>query len=136
MSKIPRQDVAHAIAQRIEHAGDTADLAREIAAYLIETGRESDLDSIMRDVMNMRRSDGLLEADIRTAHPLDAETMAQLGELIQREFTDSNQLVIDQSTAPQVIGGVRIVTASEQLDLSVRGKLDKFKRLTNGGTVS
>jgi F0F1-type ATP synthase delta subunit len=135
MSTIPRQDIAQVIAQRIEKTSTSTDIAREVAAYLISVGQEKNLESIMRDVMNIRSQNGLLEADVRAAHSVDAATMTELKELIVREFSANGHVIVDQTVSPEVIGGVRIVTASEQLDLSVRGKLDTFKRLTNGGTV-
>lgn len=120
---------------RLDHVNDTAQLSREIAAFLISESRESDLESVMRDVMRLRRSQGVLEADVQSAHELDAATLVELTELIRQEFPAAKQVVTDQTIRSELIGGVRIATADEQLDMTVRGKLDTFKRLTHGGTV-
>ncbi len=136
MPKTPRNEVAQAVIARISASNDTAALAKEIAAYLIDQGREADLETIMRDVMQLRRDKSIVEADIRTAYPVDAATLTEVTELVKREFPASNTVVASQTIDPEIVGGMRIVTANEQLDLSVRGKLDMFKRLTHRGNVS
>lgn len=135
MSKTPRATVAEAIVSRLSHASDSAQLAREIAAFLISESRESDLESVMRDVRRLRRSQGVLEADVQSAYPVDAAALTELTELIRHEFPAAKQVVTNQTIRPDLVGGVRIATADEQLDMSVRGKLDTFKRLTHGGTI-
>lgn len=135
MSKEPRAIIAEAIARELENSTDTTHVASSVAAYLVSEGRESDLDSIMRDVMRIRRQNGTLEVDVQTTHDQDAAVLTELVEMIQGEFPNANQLVVDTTRHPELIGGVRITTADEQLDLSVRGKLDTFKRLTHGGAI-
>jgi len=136
MSKTPRSDIADAIVAQLQSGKDGAVLAREIAGYLIEQGREVDLESIMRDVMTKRQNGGLVEADIQTAHGLDQSTLVDIIGLVHAEFPSATTVVADQSVDESLIGGLRISTAHEQLDLSVRGKLDTFKRLTNRGITS
>lgn len=134
MSKEPRATIAQAIASQLRDATDMTQVAQSVAAYLVSEGRESDLESIMRDVMRVRRQDGTLEVDVQTAHGQDAALQGELIDMIRREFP-ADHLVADTTVRPELIGGVRIATADEQLDLSVRGKLDTFKRLTHGGTI-
>ena len=136
MSKLPRATVAQAIAHRLTTSSDdSTELAREIAAYLISENREADLESVMRDVMRLQRRDGVLEADVQTARELEDTSVAEVTELVRREFPVVKRAVITQTVRPELVGGVRITTADEQLDMSVRGKLDTFKRLTHEGTI-
>jgi F0F1-type ATP synthase delta subunit len=135
MPKTPRAEVVRAIAHKLSSTSDAATLAQEVAGYLISEGREAELESIMRDVMVLRESDGMLEADVRVAHELDAASIAELTAIVHSEFPAAKQVLIAQTVDADMVGGMRIDTADQQLDLSVRGKLDTFKRLTNQGTM-
>ncbi len=135
MSKASRRDIAQAIVGKIHTKSDTVQLARAIASYLIAEGREAELESIMRDVMTLREADGLVEADVQVAHELSTQTVAELTPLVRAEFPAARSVIVDQTIQPEIVGGLRIATANEQLDLSLRGKLDTFKRLTNQGNV-
>ncbi|TXG76532.1 hypothetical protein E6P97_03380 [Patescibacteria group bacterium] len=135
MSKTPRADIAHAIVQQLSQAADASQVAQEIAAFLISEGREADLESIMRDVMRIQREHGTLEVDVQSARELDDTLLAEIAELVRQEFPAATRVVTSETVLPELVGGVRVVTADEQLDLSVRGKLDTFKRLTHGGNI-
>lgn len=134
MSKEPRAVIARAIASELRDTTDMTQVAQSVAAYLVSEGRESDLESIMRDVMRIRRQDGTLEVDVQTAHDQNPTLQSELIDMIRQEFP-ADHLLADTTLRPELVGGVRITTADEQLDLSVRGKLDTFKRLTHGGTI-
>lgn len=135
MSKTPRADIARAIVRQLSQAADASRVAQEIAAFLISEGREADLESIMRDVMRIQREHGTLEADVQSARGLDDTLLAEIVELVRQEFPATTRVVTSETVLPELVGGVRVVTADEQLDLSVRGKLDTFKRLTHGGSI-
>ncbi len=135
MSKTPRTEIAQAIAQKLANAQDTAAVVQEIAAYLVSEGRESELESIMRDVMAGREQDGIVEADVRVAHELSPQTLAEFADVVRAEFPAARSVVLGQTTDSNIVGGARITTANEQLDLSIRGKLDTFKRLTHRGNI-
>ena len=135
MSKTPRDEIARAIVQKLNSTQDTQTVVQEIAAYLVTEGRESELESIMRDVMAEREQDGVVEADVRVAHELSAETLAEFAEVVRAEFPAAQTVVLGQTTDSAMVGGARITTAHEQLDLSIRGKLDIFKRLTHRGNL-
>lgn len=135
MSKTPRDEIARAIVQKLNSAQDNHVVVQEIAAYLVSEGRESELESIMRDVMAEREQDGVVEANVRVAHELTPETLAEFAELVRTEFPAARTVVLGQTTDPAMVGGARITTAHEQLDLSIRGKLDTFKRLTHRGNL-
>lgn len=135
MSKTPRAEVVRAIAHKLEGSSDLKTLAQVIAGYLISEGREAELELIMRDVMAFRESEGVVEADVRVAHELGTDALTELTSIVQREFPAAKQVMIAQTVDDELVGGVRIDTANQQLDLSVRGKLDTFKRLTHQGSL-
>ncbi|NMG34196.1 F0F1 ATP synthase subunit delta [Azoarcus sp. TTM-91] len=65
--------------------------------------------------------EGVLEAQIASAFPLDDAALAALKADLEARF--HAQLDVTVSIDPQLIGGVRIAVGDEVIDASVRGKL-------------
>lgn len=127
MSK--RKDLAAVIADRYQ-AGKTDGLAKSIAAYLLETNQTVELDSLIRDVKVLREQSGHIEAEVFTAHDLNENALEDVKSLIKTTHPEVRTVAVVQTLDPTVIGGLKIRLAQEQLDMSIRSKLDTFKRLT------
>ncbi|PTD95793.1 F0F1 ATP synthase subunit delta [Pseudothauera lacus] len=65
--------------------------------------------------------EGVLEAYIASAFPLDDATLATLKSDLEARF--KAKLNVQVSIDPELIGGVRIAVGDEVIDASVRGKL-------------
>lgn len=65
--------------------------------------------------------EGVKEADIASAFPLDDATLATLKADLEARF--KTRLNVSVSLDPELIGGVRITIGDEVIDASVRGKL-------------
>jgi F-type H+-transporting ATPase subunit delta len=65
--------------------------------------------------------EGVKEAEIASAFPLDDATLATLKADLEARF--KSRLDISVSLDPELIGGVRIAIGDEVIDASVRGKL-------------
>lgn len=65
--------------------------------------------------------EGVLEAEIASAFPLDDATLASLKADLEARF--KSKLDVTVSIDPELIGGVRIAIGDEVIDASVRGKL-------------
>src|SRR6185436_4810292 len=124
--KVPRAQVAEAIAKKTLKEHDPAVLAREIAAYLLTENRVQDLDSLMRDVLAYRQERGVVEATVMSAHDFDKTVENEVKALLEAHYPDAKHVIVRQAHEPSVIGGLKIQLANEQLDLSVRAKLDTF----------
>lgn len=127
----PRQDLAQIIAKRGD--GDQSGLAREIAAYLLDTNKVYELESVLRDVQAMREADGHFEAEVYVAHDITPEILDEVDEIIKKSKPGAKTITAQQVIDPDVIGGLKVRLANEQLDMTVRNKLDTFKRLTAEG---
>lgn len=130
--KTPRTKIASTIAARTLKSGASSDLAKEIAAYLLAEGRVDELESILRDVQIDWAEDGYVEVLASTAHPLTTDVQAKITEQVKALYPSARQIVVTEVLDPEVIGGVRLSLANQQLDLSVEAKLNKFKQLTAG----
>jgi F0F1-type ATP synthase delta subunit len=136
-TKISRLKIAAVLADKIDLAKTSeADISREIAAYLLETRRTNELASVMRDLMQARADRGIVEVTAVTAHPLTAMVRADIEKTIRTRFPAAKTVIVSESHDDEVVGGVRLELANQQLDLSVRAKLNRFKQLTNSGGVN
>ncbi len=132
---IPRSDLATILGERTLHVEDVRTLAGAIAAYLLEERRTHDLESLIRDIMQYRIDHGIVEVDVVSAHELPEHIIADVKDILKRDYPHAKETEIDTDIKPEVIGGVRIELPNEQLDMTVKAKLDTFKRLSNGGAA-
>ena len=131
--KTPRTDISNTISSRTLKGEDPVKLGREVAAYLLKERRVNELDSIMRDVQADRAEAGIVEVIASSAHRLDQPTKDDIARQIKSIYPNAKQVIVTESHDPEVIGGVRLSLANQQLDLSVEAKLNKFKQLTATG---
>ena len=128
-----RHHLAQVIGQRSLKTDNFNKLAKEIAAYLLDTGRTSELDSLMRDIMSYRAEHGVIEVDAISAHQLSQQDIKDIKVLLKAEYPQAKTFTVDQRQEPEVMGGVKLDMPGEQLDLTVRAQVNKFKRLTTAG---
>ena len=131
--KTPRLQIAAALAQRSLSVKSESAFANEIAAYLMTERRTNDLDSLMRDVMQYRADHGIVEVSALSAHPVTTGVKADIEKQVKTLYPDAKQVLVNEVHDASVVGGVRLELANQQLDLSVRAKLNRFKQLTSQG---
>lgn len=129
-TKIPRSRLAALMADKLDSGSNGAELAKELAAYLLTEGRSSELDSLLRDIMQIRSDRGIVEVIARTSHPLDAAVRESIKAEVRVLFPEAKTIIISEVHDVSVVGGVRLEFANQQLDLSIRAKLNRFKQLT------
>ena len=74
--------------------------------------------------------EGVLEADIASAFPLDDATLASLKSDLEARF--KAKLNVQVHIDPALIGGVRIAVGDEVIDAAVRGKLARMAAAATG----
>jgi F0F1-type ATP synthase delta subunit len=131
--KISRLKLSEAIGIRTITEFDPQLLAKEIAAYLLSEGRIDELDSLIRDIIEFRASRGILEVSVDSAHDLNNELKDEVMRLAKSYRPDSKKIIVTEQTDKSLIGGIKLSLANQQLDLSIRAKLNQFKQLTNAG---
>jgi F0F1-type ATP synthase delta subunit len=131
--KAPRRRLAQTIADKSLKGGSSKKLANEVAAYLLAERRVSELNSVMRDVQADWAEAGHVEVIAASAHPLTAGVKADITRQVKQLYPSAKQIIVTEEFDPEVIGGVRLSLANQQLDLSVEAKLNKFKQLTVAG---
>ncbi len=125
-----RHHMAEVIGEKTMHISDTKQLAGEIAAYLMAEKQTHQLQSLIRDIIQYRSDHGIVEATAVSVSPLPAEVMKDVQTLLETEYPQAKHITVRQRQDADVVGGIRIDLANEQLDMSVQSKLNIFKRLT------
>ena len=127
--KQSRQPLAKIMAQRTATV-NSKQLAKDIAGYLLAEKRTADLDSLMRDIQQIRADQGIVEVNAITSHELSSSSITEIKSTIKKNYPNAKTIIVNPVIDPDIVGGVRLTLANEQLDLSVRSKLNKFKQLT------
>ncbi len=125
-----RHHQAEVIAKRTMQTVSRPKLAQEIAAYLLETKQTAQLESLLRDVMAYRADNGVVEATVVSAHPLNNDIKDRIKTILKSQYPHAKTMLLDEEIDPSMIGGLKIVMPGEQLDATLATKLNTFKRLT------
>jgi len=131
--KTPRHDIATTIAAHTYYDGIKPDYVKQIAAMLLYEGRVSELESLLRDIQADWALHGYVEVLARTAHTLTDAEKAEITKRIGAIYPNAEKIAVTEVHDPEIIGGVRLSLANQQLDMSVEAKLNKFKQLTAAG---
>jgi len=134
MPQLSRRHLSEVIAEKTLGLPERK-LAREVAAYLMETGHTARLEPLLRDIMLWRAEHGVVEAVAVSAHELTSKVIDDIRDILHEHYPKARTILIETRLDPGVVGGVRIELAREQLDLTVQGKLNKFKRLISEGVA-
>ena len=131
MTKVTRKELVEVIGEKTLSVTDKAVLAQGIAAYLSTEHNHIDLASLTRDVMQYRLERGIVEAVAVSAHELTPLVISDIKALLKEHFPDATKISVDSRIDETVVGGIRIELPREVLDLSVKSKLNLFKRLAS-----
>jgi len=134
--KQPRVKIARTIADKTLKKGVSRRYSKEIAAYLLSERRVNELDSILRDIQADWAEAGHVEVLASSAYPLSAKAKSDIARLVKRQAPAAKRVLVTEIQDPELIGGVRLSLANQQLDLSVQAKLNKFKQLAATGKES
>lgn len=132
--KTPRHAVAAALTQRsLQHTGvavDNKQLAGEIAAFLLAERRTGEFDSLLRDMVQNRADAGVVEVTAVSAYPLTETVDEDIRTQVLALYPTATEIIISHRHDDTVVAGVKLVFANQQLDLSIRNKLNRLKQLT------
>ncbi|MCL2590594.1 MAG: F0F1 ATP synthase subunit delta [Betaproteobacteria bacterium] len=106
----------------LDVAGELTDEQRNFVRVLVNNERLRVLPEI-RNLFGILKNEheGVLEARVASAFPLDDATLASLKSDLETRFKARIDAIV--TVDPELIGGVRIAIGDEVIDASVRGKL-------------
>lgn len=133
MMKASRSDLARIVADQTLAGRFSSRQAQAVAAYLLETNRTGDLNSLLRDVQADWAERGTIEVVAASARPLGEAAERDIEREVRRIYPNAKRIMIAPQIDPSLVGGVRLSFTGHQLDLSVAGELRKFKTLAVRG---
>jgi F-type H+-transporting ATPase subunit delta len=110
------------------------ELLRNFLLLLAERGRTSELEEIGREFERLvAKEEGIVHVELTTAVELSEEDEQKL--LNQIEQASGRKVEATRSVEADLIGGIVLQIGSHRLDASVRGRLDRLRRVLAGGAA-
>jgi F0F1-type ATP synthase delta subunit len=128
MSK--RSNLAEYIVASVEDNMTSKKLAKNVAEYLLDTRKASELESVLRDVVNLRAAKGFVEVDAYSTHKLSDSAIKDIKTTVKNHYDNTKTVVVNNLIDEDLVGGVKLYIGSDRLDLSIKNKLNKFRELT------
>lgn len=127
MAVYSRTKLAAHIADAIKKGSDES-IAESVAAYLIQAGKTADLDSVMRDVQEIRAAQhGVVELTARSAYPLDSAEKAEIERVAKGQYPGAKEVIIHEVHDESVVGGASLSLAQANLDATIKTKLNRLR---------
>lgn len=120
--RLSRRKMAAFVADKLQNGASARAAMKEVAAYLVESGRTRELELLVRDIEDALATRGVVVADITTAYPMSSGVKAEIAKLVGAKNLQMRELV-----DPTVIGGVRIEVPGKRFDGTIRRKILALK---------
>lgn len=126
MAKLSRRKLAIHIAARLSAGEPKKTVLRDLAAYLIDSGRKAEAMLIVRDVEAMLMSNGIAIGTVTSARPLSASALKDVESFVKASDSNVKQVVLREMVDESLISGMRLELPGRTLDASVKAKLMKI----------
>lgn len=123
MAKLSRRKIANTWADELM-AG--RDITEKVAAYLVEERRVDEADLIVCDTEAALAERGVVVADITSASAVNDTTRHALEKFLAATM-NAKSVMYREQIDPHVLGGVRVEAAGQQLDATLRTRLNQLK---------
>lgn len=101
------------------------DISKQLAAYLVESKRTREAALFVRDIEAALSDRGVLLADVASSRELTADTKTAISGYL-KQATDAKEVHLRPSVDPALLGGVRIETPDQRLDMTLRHRLNQL----------
>lgn len=125
--RLSRQKIATYAADYITAGKDMQVLVQQIAGLLVEERRTREIELIIRSVYELLESKGVVVAEVISARALTDATKKKIAEL-----TNAQELHIQETVDPSVIGGMRVTTPTRQLDATISRRIAELRAANIG----
>jgi F-type H+-transporting ATPase subunit delta len=127
MIKLSRRALAQWGAEELLAGKDARRIAKYLVASLQESNRLSEIDFLLDDIAwELERRQALAIGKVTSAYPLTAKLQAELTSYLKKS-TGAQQVVLQNNIDKSVIGGVRLETAGQVWDNTIKRKLSQLK---------
>lgn len=101
------------------------DISKQLAAYLVESKRTREATLFVRDIETALSDRGVLLANIASSRELTTDAKATLEKYLTH-VTKAKEIHLRPSVEPSLLGGVRIETPDQRIDMTLRHKLNQL----------
>lgn len=126
MQVLSRRKLAGNVAARLAGGENQKAVLKELAAFLIDSGRKKEAGLIVRDVEAMLVDAGTAIGTVISARPLSSDSLKTIESFVKQSNARIKTVVLRERIDESLIGGVRIELPGAQLDASVKAKLEKL----------
>ena len=126
MAKISRRQLSSYVAEALVNGDNT--VIDQVAAYLVDNRRVKEADLLVRDIEKSLESRGTVVAHITSAHVLDESQKKEIESLLKGKY-GANHVDSSLEIDADLLGGVVIRTASDELDGSLRRNINRLKAI-------
>ena len=126
MPKLSRRKLAINAAARLSRGEAKKTVLRDLAAYLIDTGRKAEATLIVRDIETMLMAGGTAIGTVTSARPLTSGALKTIESFVKLNDSKIKQVLLREQVDESLIGGMKLELPGMQLDASVKAKLDKI----------
>jgi F0F1-type ATP synthase delta subunit len=120
--RLSRRKMAAFVADKLVAGHSVSESLKEVAAYLLTSGRTREQELLVRDIENEMAARGVVVADVASAHPLDASIQAEI-----KAMTGAKSVQLRQSVDETLLGGIRIDIPGKRFDGTIRHKLNALR---------
>lgn len=108
---------------------DSPSIGKQVGAYLMESGKVSDLESVLRDAQEQRaQQKGYVEVTVRSAHALDATQSESIKAIAATQYKNVKTVTTHEIIDPSVIGGANLSFPQTNLDVTIQDKLNQLRK--------
>jgi F-type H+-transporting ATPase subunit delta len=126
MVMISRRKLADRSAARIVKGDSKKNVLKELAAYLIDTGRVREAELIVKDIEAALAGNGLIVATVTSARALSTSALSNIESFVKGQYEKTEQIVLHEQIDENLISGIKLELPGKALDMSVKAKLDKL----------
>lgn len=129
MNRVSRRSLARYTAEQLLAGRPVREVAKHLAAALMEAGHEKDAGSLLSDIAWEMESRGKLAiVQVTSATSLSAKLGEELRKIIKKA-AKVEAAVLEEFTDKAVIGGIRVETSTRVWDKTVARKLADLREV-------
>ena len=126
MPKLSRRKLAIHTAARLAAGEDTKTVLRQLAAYLIDSGRKAEASLVVRDTESMLMDAGTAIGTVTSARPLSPTALKAIESFVMSNDSKIKTVLLREEVDESLISGMKLELPGVQLDASVKAKLMKI----------
>ena len=101
---------------------------QQVAGYLVAIGRSKEVDLVLREIESRLEKNGRTVARVTSARKLQADEQKNVIQMLKSRDSKIKSVEVINEVDPSVLGGVVVRTPGEEVDVSIRSRLNRMKR--------